>query len=177
MLLSVALPVPPRASVNFNPAGGKPLVVSDPAGAVGSAFMELGATVVREVAKLSAASKYGVTWDEQQQLFRAVLPPAAGSKPEEAFFLEPALVRRNDTSARSINEWTGEALGAADVPAGIKPLGVAPMGNYAVQIQWEDGFSQVRMLERECFCCRVCCTWVATTVLYMLCAVLCHSAV
>jgi hypothetical protein len=115
--------------------------------------MELGATVVREVAKLSAASKYGVTWDEQQQLFRVVLPPAAaGSKPEEAFFLEAALVRRNDTSARSINEWTGEALGAADVPAGIKPLGVAPMGNYAVQIQWEDGFSQVRnTLERECF--------------------------
>lgn len=135
----------------FCPTGGKPLVVSDPAGPVGAAFMELGATVVREVAKLAAASKFGVTWDEQQQLFRVVLPPAGGgsSKAEEPFWLEAALVRRNDTSARSINEWTGEALGgAAEVPEGIKPLGVAPMGNYAAQIQWEDGFSQVRR-ERE----------------------------
>lgn len=137
-------------------AGGKPLVVSDPVGPVGSAFMELGATVVREVAKLSAASKYGVSWDEQQQLFRVVLPPsgpAGGSTgaPQEPFFLEAGLVRANDTSARSINEWTGEALGAGEVPAGIKPIGVAPMGNYAVQIQWEDGFSQVGMW----VCCRV----------------------
>lgn len=31
--------------------------------------------------------------------------PDAG-RPEE-FFLHPAVVRRNDTSARSINEWTG----------------------------------------------------------------------
>lgn len=141
-LLRRVLPLPPRL------AGGKPLVVSDPAGPVGSAFMELGATVVREVAKLSAASKYGVSWDEQQQLFRVVLPPAgpAGGStgaPQEPFFLEAGLVRANDTSARSINEWTGEALGAGEVPAGIKPIGVAPMGNYAVQIQWEDGFSQV----------------------------------
>lgn len=119
-------------------------MVSDPAGPVGRAFMELGATVVREVAKLSASQKYGVTWDKQQQLFRVALPPAAGgSSPEEPFFLEAALVRRNDTSARSINEWTGEALGGVEVPEGIKPLGVAPMGNYAAQIQWEDGFSQV----------------------------------
>lgn len=119
-------------------------MVSDPAGPVGAAFMELGATVVREVAKLSAATKFGVSWDAQQQLFRVVLPPAGGgSTPEAPFFLEAALVRRNDTSARSINEWTGEALGAAEVPEGIKPLGVSPMGNYAAQIQWEDGFSQV----------------------------------
>lgn len=107
--------------------------------------MELGATVVREVAKLSAASRFGMSWDEQQQLFRVVLPPAGGgSSPEEPFFLEAGLVRRNDTSARSISEWTGEALGGAEVPEGIKPIGVAPMGNYAAQIQWEDGFSQVR---------------------------------
>lgn len=128
--------------------GGQPLVVSDPAGPVGRAFMELGATVVREVAKLSASHKFGVTWDDQQQLFRVALPPAAGgSSPEEPFFLEAALVRRNDTSARSINEWTGEALGGVEVPEGIKPLAVAPMGNYAAQIQWEDGFSQVAPYE------------------------------
>jgi hypothetical protein len=125
-------------------ADGLPLVVSEPAGPVAAAFMELGATVVREVAKLSVASKHGLTWDEQQQLMRVVLPgTSTGSAPSAPFFLQPAVVRRHDTSARSINEWTGEALGVGDVPDDIKPISVTPVGNYAVQIQWEDGFNQV----------------------------------
>jgi hypothetical protein len=125
-------------------ADGLPLVVSEPAGPVAAAFMELGATVVREVAKLSVASKHGMTWDEQQQLMRVVLPgTSTGSAPSAPFYLQPAVVRRHDTSARSINEWTGESLGAGDVPDDIKPLSVSPVGNYAVQIQWEDGFNQV----------------------------------
>lgn len=118
-------------------------MVSDPAGPVGAAFMELGATVVREVAKLSNSHKHGVTWDAQQELLRVVLPAAAGSSPSAPFFLEPAVLRRHDTSARSINEWTGEALGAGDVPDDIKPLSIAQVGNYAVQVAWEDGFNQV----------------------------------
>lgn len=118
-------------------------MVSNPAGPVGRAFMELGATVVREVAKLSQSHKHGVTWDEQQQLMRVVLPAAAGSSPSAPFYLEPAVVRRHDTSARSINEWTGEALGAGDVADNVKPLSITPVGNYAVQITWDDGFNQV----------------------------------
>lgn len=60
------------------------------------------------------------------------------------FLLDPALVRRNDTSAASINEWTGEKLSKSDnVPDGIQPDTVAPLGNYAVQILWQDGFNQV----------------------------------
>lgn len=60
------------------------------------------------------------------------------------FSLDPALVRRNDTSAASINEWTGEKLSKSDnVPDGIQPDTVAPLGNYAVQILWQDGFNQV----------------------------------
>eukprot|EP00882_Tetradesmus_deserticola_P020441 GHRQ01022085.1.p1 GENE.GHRQ01022085.1~~GHRQ01022085.1.p1 ORF type:complete len:218 (-),score=38.95 GHRQ01022085.1:865-1518(-) len=125
-------------------ADGLPLVVSEPAGAVASAFMELGAIVVREVAKLSVASKHGMTWDEQQWLMRVVLPgTSTGSAASAPFYLQPAVVRRHDTSARSINEWTGEALGAGDVSDDIKPISVSPLGNYAVQIQWEDGFNQV----------------------------------
>jgi hypothetical protein len=106
--------------------------------------MELGATVVREVAKLSVASKHGMTWDEQQQLLRVVLPgTSTGSAPSAPFYLQPAVVRRHDTSARSINEWTGETLGVGDISDDIKPISVSPVGNYAVQIQWEDGFNQV----------------------------------
>lgn len=65
----------------------------------------------------------------------------ADGKQEE---LNPAYVRRNDTSAASINEWTGERIAAGGlVPDSIIPLGLQPVGNYAVLIMWEDGFNQV----------------------------------
>jgi DUF971 family protein len=98
--------------------------------------MELGAIVVREVSKMAAVPKQVVTYIEATNLFRVQLP---GS---EAFDLEAGVVRAHDTSASSINEWTGERLGV-EVPEGLKALGVVPLGNYAVQITWQDGFSQV----------------------------------
>ncbi|KAF8072891.1 HCF101 [Scenedesmus sp. PABB004] len=144
----VRFPIVPDLSAAGD--GGQPLVVSDPAGPVGAAFMELGATVVREVAKLAVSHRHGVTWDEGAALLRVVLPGAAGSgsAPSAPYYLDPALVRRHDTSARSLNEWTGEAdAGAAPVPDGVRPLSIAQVGNYAVQITWDDGFNQVASYE------------------------------
>ena len=47
-------------------------------------------------------------------------------------------------SASSINEWTGErTLRDEDVPEDVRPASVQPLGNYAVQITWQDGFNQV----------------------------------
>ena len=43
-------------------------------------------------------------YDAADKVFVCWLPDS--SRPE--FNLHPAVVRRNDTSARSINEWTGE---------------------------------------------------------------------
>ena len=61
--------------------------------------------------------------------------------------LHPAFVRRNDTSAASINEWTGEKMAAGGlVPDGIAPTAIQAVGNYAVLIMWEDGFNQVHLL-------------------------------
>lgn len=66
------------------------------------------------------------------------------------FLLDPAHVRRNDTSAASINEWTGEKLNRSDnISDDIQPDTIAPLGNYAVQILWQDGFNQVH---RPRFC-------------------------
>lgn len=43
------------------------------------------------------------------------------------------------------DEWTGEQkLQYTDVPEDIEPEEIQPMGNYAVQISWPDGFNQVR---------------------------------
>ena len=55
-------------------------------------------------------------------------------------------------SASSINEWTGErTLRDEDVPEDVRPASVQPLGNYAVQITWQDGFNQVRAA--ECVVC------------------------
>jgi len=54
-------------------------------------------------------------------------------RPDE-FYLDPATVRRADTSAASINEWTGERMSRdADVPEDVRPASVGPLGNYAVR--------------------------------------------
>ena len=51
----------------------------------------------------------------------------------EEFYLDPATVRRADTSAASINEWTGERMSRdADVADDVRPASIGPLGNYAV---------------------------------------------
>jgi len=120
---------------------GCPLVVKDPVCEVSRQYGELGASVVREVAKLKFAQKNTVRFDEEAGAMVVRLP---GRSREEVFLLHPALVRRNDTSAKSINEWTGEKmLDDSTIPDNIRPSDIQPLGNYAVQITWEDGFNQV----------------------------------
>ncbi|MAG31410.1 MAG: hypothetical protein CL908_11050 [Deltaproteobacteria bacterium] len=42
--------------------------------------------------------------------------------------------------AGCIDEWSGEPLLAPEsVPAEVAPLGIQPVGRYAIQIQWSDG--------------------------------------
>lgn len=84
-------------------------------------------------------------YDAERRAFLVRLPAEAGQGARGEFALSPAVVRRNDTSARSVNEWTGERmLRDSDVLDDIEPASVQPLGNYAVQITWQDGFNQVR---------------------------------
>lgn len=65
------------------------------------------------------------------------------------FYLDPATVRRADTSAASINEWTGERVSRdADVSDDIRPASVGPLGNYAVCGQVSD--RRTRVLGYKC---------------------------
>ena len=83
-------------------------------------------------------------YDAGRRAFLVRLPAEAGQGARVEFALSPAVVRRNDTSARSVNEWTGERLlRDSDVLDDIEPAGVQALGNYAVQITWQDGFNQV----------------------------------
>lgn len=54
------LPLAATLDCPFCCLGGRPLVVSDPASHTAAAFMDLGAAVVREIAKLEAAPRSAV---------------------------------------------------------------------------------------------------------------------
>ncbi|GIL85260.1 hypothetical protein Vretimale_10767 [Volvox reticuliferus] len=135
----VRFPIVPDLSAAGD--GGQPLVVADPTCATSTAFMELGAAVVREVAKMAGRpARQAVYYDQQQDLVSVQLP----GEPE--FLLPPAVVRENDTSATSVDEWTGQRK-REEVPQDARPAAINPLGNYAVQISWSDGFNQVASYE------------------------------
>ena len=82
--------------------------------------------------------------EQQQGAVATRCGGANGSSPSGEFYLDPATVRRADTSAASINEWTGERMSRdADVPDDIRPASVGPLGNYAVSTAdcsaWDKG--------------------------------------
>ncbi|KAK9817738.1 hypothetical protein WJX72_001464 [[Myrmecia] bisecta] len=141
----IRLPIVPDLAAAGD--GGRPLVVAEPTCPTANCFMELGAAVVQEIAKLKRVSRNAVRYDAELNAFVVTLPSSS-----EEFLLHPAVVRRNDTSASSINEWTGERTSRdEDIREDVKPAlaeapgsyAVQPLGNYAVQITWEDGFNQV----------------------------------
>ncbi|CAI9779924.1 unnamed protein product [Fraxinus pennsylvanica] len=102
-------------------------------------FQELGISVVQQCAKISQQVSTAVTYDKGMKAIRVKVPDS-----DEEFYLHPATVRRNDRSAQSVDEWTGEQkLQYADVSEDIEPEEIRPMGNYAVSITWADGFSQI----------------------------------
>lgn len=79
----------------------------------------------------------------------------------DAFLLDPAHVRRNDTSARSINEWTGERmLQDSDIADDVRPQTVQSLGNYAVQVRPSTSTADVSAIKAQSFsfCFQLCWT-------------------
>jgi len=59
--------------------------------------------------------------------------------------------------AECVDEWTGaERLDEAAVPADVRPVRIAPVGRYAIQIAWSDGHESgiypFRRLRALCGC-------------------------
>ncbi|KAK3273939.1 hypothetical protein CYMTET_17845, partial [Cymbomonas tetramitiformis] len=116
-------------------------------GDLAARYTEIGANVVREVAKLKLAIANAVTYDEVRRVI-AVSPPDQSGK---TFYLHPATVRRNDRSAASVDEWTGEQrLDPRTIPEDVQPDSLTPVGNYAVQISWPDGLNQIATFDLLC---------------------------
>ncbi|ONM19004.1 Fe-S cluster assembly factor HCF101 chloroplastic [Zea mays] len=142
------LPIRPTLSASGDT--GIPEVVADPQGDVANTFQNLGACVVQQCAKIRQQVSTAVSYDRSIKAIRVKVPDS-----DEEFLLHPATVRRNDRSAQSVDEWTGEQkVQYSDIPDDIEPEEIRPMGNYAVSITWPDGFSQIapydqlEMLER-----------------------------
>ncbi|KAK3439265.1 hypothetical protein EUGRSUZ_C03953 [Eucalyptus grandis] len=132
------LPIRPTLSASGD--SGMPDVVADPLGEVAKTFQDLGVCIVQQCAKIrQQGMSTAVTYDKVIKAIKVKVPDS-----DEEFFLHPATVRRNDRSAQSVDEWTGEQkLQYSDVPEDIEPEEIRPMGNYAVSIVWPDGFSQI----------------------------------
>ncbi|XP_039117297.1 fe-S cluster assembly factor HCF101, chloroplastic [Dioscorea cayenensis subsp. rotundata] len=131
------LPIKPTLSASGD--SGMPEVVADPLSEVAKTFQNLGVCVVQQCAKIRQQVSTAVTYDKTIRAIRVKVPDS-----DEEFLLHPATVRRNDRSAQSVDEWTGEQkLQYGDVPEDIEPEDIRPMGNYAVSITWPDGFSQI----------------------------------
>ncbi|KAI5680597.1 hypothetical protein M9H77_01824 [Catharanthus roseus] len=131
--------LPIRPSLSASGDSGVPEVVADPQSEVATIFQDLGVCVVQQCAKIRQRVSTAVTYDKSFKAIRVKVPDS-----EEEFYLHPATVRRNDRSAQSVDEWTGEQkLAYTDIPEDIEPEEIRPMGNYAVSIVWPDGFNQI----------------------------------
>ncbi|KAH7572319.1 hypothetical protein JRO89_XS04G0237800 [Xanthoceras sorbifolium] len=131
------LPIRPTLSASGD--SGMPEVAADPQGEVAQTFQNLGVCIVQQCAKIRQQVSTAVTYDKSMKAIRVKVPQS-----DEEFFLHPATVRRNDRSAQSVDEWTGEQkLQYTDIPEIIEPEEIRPMGNYAVSITWPDGFNQI----------------------------------
>ncbi|XP_006353450.1 fe-S cluster assembly factor HCF101, chloroplastic isoform X1 [Solanum tuberosum] len=142
------LPIQPALSASGD--SGMPEVVADPQGEVSRTFQELGVCVVQQCAKIRQQVSTAVSYDRSFKAIKVKVPDS-----DEEFYLHPATVRRNDRSAQSVDEWSGEQkLQYSDIPDDIEPEEIRPLGNYAVEITWPDGFSQIapydqlQMMER-----------------------------
>ncbi|CAL9085404.1 unnamed protein product [Musa acuminata var. zebrina] len=131
------LPIRPTLSASGD--SGTPEVVADPQGEVAKTFQDLGVCVVQQCAKIRQQVSTAVSYDKSIRAIKVKVPDS-----DEEFLLHPATVRRNDRSAQSVDEWTGEQkLQYGDVAEDIEPEDIRPMGNYAVSITWPDGFNQI----------------------------------
>ncbi|KAM7512793.1 hypothetical protein LguiB_011668 [Lonicera macranthoides] len=136
------LPIRPNLSASGD--SGIPEVVADPQGEVAEIFQNLGVSVVQQCAKIRQQVSTAVTYDKSLKAIKVKVPDS-----DEEFLLHPATVRRNDRSAQSVDEWTGQQkLQYTDIQDDIEPEEIRPMGNYAVSITWPDGFSQIAPYEQ-----------------------------
>ena len=130
--------------------GGEPAVVSDPGGDVATLLTQLGANVVQEVSKIRRrGGSNSVNFDEKLGAVAIRLVEGLEGAEDYEFYVDPEVLRKNDCSAKTLEEWTGQELMDPAVSTEAFTIeSIDTLGNYAVQVQWMDGFNQVAPYEQ-----------------------------
>lgn len=132
---SFAMPIDPELSEKSD--NGVPYVVANPGSMLSDEYQKLASAVVQEVSKI----QYGglgipdVQWDKASGYIKVTMPKAKVTQE-----IWPATLRRQCRCALCVDEMTGAPkLDPADVSEDVKPMKMAPVGNYALDILWSDG--------------------------------------
>ena len=137
----IEMPIEPGLSSGGD--SGTPLSLSDPTGPIAALYQDIGAFVVREVAKINSGRGPTAELDpDRRGCLKVQIADVNDGLP---FYVSGASVRKSDQSARAknSNESPDVLLTGEKVPDDLEPVSVATVGNYAVSVTWPDGFSQV----------------------------------
>jgi Mrp family chromosome partitioning ATPase/DUF971 family protein len=114
---------------------GRPMMLAAPDSEVAEVYRALCAAVVREISTLqhAGAVRPSVSYEKD----RGVIVNGPDGRQR---IWTPADLRRACRCALCVEEMTGRPLLDPNrIPDDIHPLGINPMGNYAVAIAWSDG--------------------------------------
>lgn len=111
---------------------GAPYILSYPDSSITKSMVSLAQGVVNEITRLSnvdAKSSQSLSYDE---LLNSI---TFNDKT-----LAPSTLRGDCRCATCVEEFTGKLLlRKENIPLNIKPLGMAPIGRYAMSVDWSDG--------------------------------------
>ncbi|CAJ1934503.1 unnamed protein product [Cylindrotheca closterium] len=130
-----------------NGDSGTPYILEHPDSEQASIYKSLAASVVTEVAKTKyRQQRPSIVFDEDLHILVI----------DEEEAMTTANLRRACRCAACVEEMTGrQILKPADIPESVKPLKMAPTGNYALSVDWSDGhkslypYRQIRSLLDE----------------------------
>ncbi|MCP4200043.1 MAG: P-loop NTPase [Proteobacteria bacterium] len=114
---------------------GRPAVLEQPEGKLGSCYSDIAGAVVREISRLEHGSLVhpAVRFEEGKGI---VVTSSNGQE----HIIDSADLRRRCSCAACKDEFTGEPiLHAEDIADDVIPTEIEPVGNYAVGIKWSDG--------------------------------------
>ncbi len=118
---------------------GVPFVVAKPDSEQSESFAELAEAVVREVSKLKFSDNDRPMLSFQPAEGTITIETSSGKQ-----VMKAADLRRQCRCALCVEEFSGKPLlDPASVPDNIVPLEFAPIGNYAVSVNWDSGHSSL----------------------------------
>jgi Mrp family chromosome partitioning ATPase/DUF971 family protein len=146
--------VPLQDRIAANSDAGTPFVLQYPDSPISKVYKQLAQSVVQETSKIvygNKANRLELVYNSDQHVIEILGVPDTISET-----ISTADLRRACRCASCVEELTGkQILLPTSVSEKIKPVSLAPTGNYAVSINWSDGhrslypYRQVRALLEE----------------------------